>query len=330
MADLGRNFSLRGAVDLESLKHKVHVDDAQAPHVIPAGKYVVDTTQETFETMVQTSATFPIVVVLWIRTDERLISLVNKLSQAVNDMDGQLQLSRIEIAENPLIAQSLRIQGAPAVFALIAGRPMPILQGLPREDELHQLLTEVLPKLVEVAQRNGITGKAPYIEPLQEDQEELKSDAGLRNGGADRLEDPAMQIPQEHQLAYQFAQDGDFAKAAQEYGRIIEANPSDLLAKRERAKVLLLERSGLANVREVRQRAGDFPQDIQAQMAVADIDMIGGQVADAFDRLLDAIAQAQMENREQLRERLLEYFDMLEASDPRLKSARKRLASLLY
>ena len=67
----------------------------------------------------------------------------------VNALNGQIQLSRIDISSNPSIAQALQVQGAPALFALIAGRPMPLLQGLPGDDELKQLTDEVIPKIIE-------------------------------------------------------------------------------------------------------------------------------------------------------------------------------------
>ena len=52
--------SLAGAVDLEALKHQVKAEPGQAGGAPAAGGYVIDTTENTFQAMVQTSATFPI------------------------------------------------------------------------------------------------------------------------------------------------------------------------------------------------------------------------------------------------------------------------------
>lgn len=82
------------------------------------------------------------------------------------------------------------------------------------------------------------------------------------------------------------AQQGDYAGAAAAYEKVLEADPNDTRAARERAKALLLARSANADVRVVRAAAADKPDDVDAQLAVADIDMIGGQIQDAFDRLL--------------------------------------------
>ena len=312
--------SLAGAVDLEALKHQVKAEPGQAGGAPAAGGYVIDTTENTFQAMVQTSATFPILLLLWVPTDDRLFSMARALGDAVNGLNGQIQLSRIDIATNPSIAQALQVQGAPALFALISGRPMPLLQGLPGDDELKQLTDEVIPKIIQAAAQSGVNGTAPY-------SGDPDSDAAASTGatGAD-----TEQVPPEHAEAHRLAEEGDYAGAAAEYARVMESDPSDALAAREHAKALLLARSGSADVREVRAAAASAPDDVEAQLAVADIDMIGGQIQDAFDRLLDFLAAGHKGDLEAVRQRLLEYFTIPEPTDPRLARARRRLAILMY
>lgn len=311
---------MAGAVDLEALKHQVKAEPGQAGGAPAAGGYVIDTTENTFQAMVQTSATFPILLLLWVPTDDRLFSMARALGDAVNGLNGQIQLSRIDIATNPSIAQALQVQGAPALFALISGRPMPLLQGLPGDDELKQLTDEVIPKIIQAAAQSGVNGTAPY-------SGDPDSDAAASTGatGAD-----TEQVPPEHAEAHRLAEEGDYAGAAAEYARVMESDPSDALAAREHAKALLLARSGSADVREVRAAAAAAPDDVEAQLAVADIDMIGGQIQDAFDRLLDFLAAGHKGDLEAVRQRLLEYFTIPEPTDPRLVRARRRLATLMY
>lgn len=318
MAGQQRQFnpgvSLAGAVDLEALKHQVTAEPGQAGGAPAAGGYVIDTTENTFQAIVQTSATFPILLLLWLPTDDRLFPMAKALGDAVNAMNGQLQLSRIDVASFPAVAQAFGIQGAPALFALINGRPMPLLQGVPSDQEMQQIVDEVLPKIVQVAQQAGVTGTAPY------------------SGDPDAEQTPSLEqtVPPEHEQAHRLAMEGDYAGAAAAYGKVLEADPNDALAARERAKALLLARSADADVREVRAAAADHPEDVDAQMAVADIDMIGGQIQDAFDRLLDYLAAGHRDQMETVRVRLLEYFAIPDPSDERLKRARRRLATLLY
>lgn len=320
MADQQFNpgVSLAGAVDLEALKHQVKAEPGQAGGAPAAGGYVIDTTENTFQAMVQTSATFPILLLLWVPTDDRLFPMARALGDAVNALNGQIQLSRIDISTNASIAQALQVQGAPALFALIGGRPMPLLQGLPSDDELKQLTDEVIPKVIQAATQAGVNGTAPYSgDPDSDAAKSASAQAGD-------------QIPPEHVEAHRLAQEGDYAGAAAEYSRVLESNPNDALAARERAKALLLARSGDANVREVRAAAAASPDDVEAQLAVADVDMIGGQIQDAFDRLLDFLAAGHRADLEAVRTRLLEYFAIPEPTDERLKRARRRLATLMY
>lgn len=318
MAGQQRQFnpgvSLAGAVDLEALKHQVTAEPGQAGGAPAAGGYVIDTTENTFQAMVQTSATFPILLLLWLPTDDRLFPMAKALGDAVNAMNGQLQLSRIDVASFPAVAQAFGIQGAPALFALINGRPMPLLQGVPSDQEMQQIVDEVLPKIVQVAQQAGVTGTAPYS----------------GDPDAEQTPSPEQTVPPEHEQAHRLAMEGDYVGAAAAYDKVLEADPNDALAARERAKALLLARSADADVREVRAAAADHPEDVDAQMAVADIDMIGGQIQDAFDRLLDYLAAGHRDQMETVRVRLLEYFAIPDPSDERLKRARRRLATLMY
>lgn len=311
--------SLAGAVDLEALAHQVKSEPGQAGGAPAAGGYVIDTSESSFQSMVSTSATFPILLLLWIPTDDRLFGMARALGDAVNKLKGQIQLSRIDIASNPSIAQALRVQGAPALFALINGRPMPILQGLPSDEELQQVVDTLIPQVIQAAQQAGVNGTAPY-------QGDPSADAADAQGDASAAE----RIPPEHAHARSLAAQGDYAGAAAAYALVLESNPGDMLAARERAKALLLARSGSANVREVRAQAAAHPDDVEAQLAVADIDMIGGQIADAFDRLLDFLAAGHKADLDVVRQRLLEYFTIPEPADERLKRARRRLATLMY
>lgn len=316
MADaINPGISLAGAVDLSALKHKVEAQPGQAGGAPSAGKYVIDTTESSFQAMVETSSTFPILLLLWIPTDDRLFPMARKLADAVNAQEGKIQLSRIDIATYPAVAQALRVKGAPALFGLVAGRPMPILQGLPGDKELDEVATTLIPQVIALAQQSGVTGTAPLASGGDEDDTEASTEGN--------------QIPPAHAKAHALAAQGDYVGAAAEYKKLIDTDAQDVLAKREYAKAELLARSGAADVRDIRTKAADEPDDVQAQLAVADIDMIGGQVDDAFARLLD-FAGKHREDLDDVRARLVSYFDMLAADDPRVKRARGRFASLLY
>ena len=91
-----------------------------------------------------------------------------------------------------------------------------------------------------------------------------------------------------------------------------------------------MRRTQGADLSEARQAAADRPEDLSAQLLVADLDMLGGHVDDAFGRLLEQLIGADAETKDAVRERLLELFEVAGADDPRVAPARKRLANLLY
>ena len=324
-------FSLAGAVDLEGVKRKAEAlakreaaeKSGKPQSKMPsAGGYVIDVNEQTFQAMVQTSVSFPIILLVWQKSDETSYDLAQKLADSITALDGRMQLARIDADESPSIAQALRAQQLPAVYGLVGGRPMPICQGLPSADELQQICNDILPQLVKVAEKSGVAGMAPYV-----DSGDSTGDSGVGNNSADSVD--SSDVPPEHKIAHEAAMNGDYALAASEYEKVLQANPNDSLASRERAKALLLGRNTNTNVDAVRKAAGDNPSDASAQLAVADVDMIDGHIDDAFGRLLDFLA-SHKDCAEVIKDRMLEYFAMLPAGDERLNRARRRLAILLY
>ncbi|WP_018143251.1 tetratricopeptide repeat protein [Alloscardovia criceti] len=310
-------FSLAGAIDLEALKHKAEAEMGQEGGAPAAGGYVIDINENNFEAMVNSSSTFPVVLLVWMEEDERFFSIAQNLADMITALDGQMQLARIDGAKNQQIVQALRVQGIPALFALVGGRPIPLMQGMPTETELQQLQETVLPQVIAMAQQSGVTGTAPFIGEQDTQAESAE----------EQTEEP--RIPAGHENAYALAQAGQYQQAADAYAALVEHDPHDTVAARERAKCLLLARNGASDVRAVRARAAENPDDVQAQLDVADIDMIGGQIADAFDRLIDFIP-AHKDALDQMRERLLEYFAIPQPDDPRLKQARQKLMTVMY
>lgn len=329
-------FSLAGAVDLEGVKRKAEAlakreaaeKSGKPQSKIPlAGGYVIDVNDQTFQAMVQTSVSFPIILLVWQKSDETSYDLAQKLADSVSALDGRMQLARIDADESPSIAQALRAQQLPAVYGLVGGRPMPICQGLPSEDELNQICSAILPQLVKVAEKSGVAGTAPYVDSADSGVDDNFADSGNSADSGDYANSSS--ISPEHKIAHDAAMNGDYALAAREYEKVLQANPNDELASRERAKALLLSRNTNINVEAVRKAAGDNPGDASAQLAVADVDMIDGHIDDAFGRLLDFLA-SHKNCAEEIKNRMLEYFAMLPAGDERLNRARRRLAILLY
>ena len=98
-------FSLAGAVDLEGVKRKAEAlakreaaEKSGKPQskMPPACGYVIDVNEQTFQAMVQTSVSFPIILLVWQKSDETSYDLAQKLADSITALDGRMQLARID------------------------------------------------------------------------------------------------------------------------------------------------------------------------------------------------------------------------------------------
>jgi len=123
---------------------------------------------------------------------------------------------------------------------------------------------------------------------------------------------------------------GDIEAAKAAYQQALNEQPGDDDAKVGLAQVSLLARLQGRTMPEIRERAAANPVDVDAQLDVADLDLSGGHVDDAFDRLLTLYPKTDDDGRTRVRERLLELFDVVGNEDARVGRARQRLTSLLF
>ncbi len=297
--------ALRGAVDLSGL-----VRAAQTPATAPrsdgasaSSAIVRDVDEASFGDIVELSRTVPVIVEFYAD------GIAPVLGPVVASYGGRLALATVDGNGSPQVAQAFQIQQVPAVVALVGGRPLPLFVGMPSEAEVRQVLDQVL----ELAEQNGIVGVIPAGEgePVE----------------AEVIEPP---LPPLHQEAYDAISDGDFAAAASAYLTAIAQNPRDQLAVAGLAQVSLLQRLEGLVAADVRAAAAAAPDDRDAQLAVADLDLSGGHVDDAFARLLRVFSSHDAEGKAAIRTRLLDYFEIVGTDDPRTVAARRALTTLLY
>ncbi len=308
MTDASLGAALRGAVDLSTLRNR---PTAPAPGATAgaAPSLVFDATDETFGQVLDLSRTVPVVVDLWAEWCGPCKQLSPVLERVVNELAGRLVLAKVDVDANPQLAQGFRAQSIPMVVALVAGQPIPLFTGAVPEQQVR----EVFAQLLELAAQNGVTGTVPVdgaAEPEDADAE------------------PA--LPPLHAEAFDAIEAGDYPRAVAAYERAIAENPRDADARAGLGQVKLLARVQDADLATARAAAAANPLDVDAQLAVADLDVSGGHVDDAFDRLLELFAALPADDRGPVRERLLELFALVGDDDPRVARARGRLASLLF
>lgn len=299
----------RGAVDLSGLGRPATPPPGTPGGLPTPGPYVIDVDTEGFPALVQSSTQHPVVVLLWASWSEASMTLARDLGALADEYAGRLQLARIDSEANPQVAQAFQAQSVPTVLAVLAGQPLPLFQGAPELEQVRGVLDQVL----EAAAANGITGTVAPREdaPVVEEPEEPP-------------------LPPLHQTAYDAIERDDLPAAAEAYEQALRENPRDDMARAGLAQVGLLSRTRDLDLATTRTAAATDPSDVDAQLAVADLDVLGGQVEDAFSRLVDTVRATVGPARERVRTRLIELFDVVGSDDPRVAAARRALASALY
>ncbi len=302
--------ALRGAVDLSSLRNRPAAPATGAQSAAPGVvDLVVDATDESFGQILELSRTVPVVVDLWAEWCGPCKQLSPIIEKVTRELNGKVLLAKVDVDANPQLAQGFRAQSIPMVVALIAGQPVPMFTGAVPEQQVR----EVFAQLLQLAAQNGVTGTL---------------NVGDAPEGQESPEEPAM--PPLHAEAFAAIETGDYAAAIVAYEKALAENPRDEDAIAGLGQVRLLDRVQRLDLQDARAAAAAGPLDIQAQFDVADLDLAGGHVDDAFGRLLDLFAQLPSDERTPVRERLIELFGLIGAADPRVITARNRLSSLLF
>jgi len=296
--------ALAGAVDLAEIKARseaaARAADAPAP-----GEHVVEVTEATFQAeVIDRSFQVPVLIDLWADWCEPCKQLSPILEKLANEAAGSWVLAKIDTEANPRIAQALQVQSIPAVYAVIGGQLVPGFQGALPEPQVREFVGAVL----SAAQQANLSGAAP--------------------GGVPATPDEAPADPR-FDAAEQALQDGDFALAAQRYQAILDAEPANAEAALALRQVGLLQRVDKLDASTVA-RAEAAPDDIEAQLAAADYALASNDAEAAFRRLLAALRRMGSEERDAVRDRLVEYFDILGPDDPRVGPARRELANALF
>ncbi|WP_329442349.1 tetratricopeptide repeat protein [Streptomyces sp. NBC_01426] len=326
-----RNMSMSGVVDLAAVKAageaKAKAEQARAEAnrqggadadaaptgAVPPSALVIDVDEAGFDRdVIQLSDQVPVVLDFWAEWCEPCKQLSPLLERLTVEANGRLVLAKVDVDANQLLMQQFGIQGIPAVFAVVAGQVLPLFQGAAPEQQIR----ETLAQLVQVAEeRFGLIGV--QVDPSAE---RAPVETAEPVGPYDALLEAAV-----------VALDaGDLAGAVQAYKNVLADAPANIEAKLGLAQAELLVRVQDMNPQAVRTAAAENPKDPAAQIAAADLDLVGGHVEDAFGRLVDTVRVTFGDDRDTVRLRLLELFEVIGADDPRVSAARTALARVLF
>lgn len=321
-----RNMSMSGVVDLAAVKAageaKAKAEQARADAArqggagaVPPSALVIDVDEAGFEREVlQRSTEVPVVLDFWAEWCQPCKQLGPLLERLAQEYNGRFVLAKIDVDANQMLMQQFGVQGIPAVFAVVAGQALPLFQGAAPEAQIRQTLDQ----LIQVGEeRFGLTG-------ITVDQDAAEA------AGRAPAEVPAGPYDALLEAAVRALDANDFAGAVRAYRDVLADDPSNTEAKLGLAQAELLSRVKEMDAQQVRKDAAERPADVAAQLAAADLDLVGGHVEDAFGRLVETVRRTFGDDRNAARVRLLELFEVIGPEDPRVAAARTALARVLF
>ena len=322
--------ALRGAVDLSALKRPTGPPtgggspsgasggSASGAGSAPAGPtaLVVAATDANFQEVANSSMRVPAVIVLWSSRLADSEDFVKVMTGVAGTNEGRFQLVSVNVDQNPGLMRAFQVQSVPMTLGLVQGQPVPLFVGPLLPQEAQQWVDELL----KLALQHGVTGRVGVDPPAA--SPDAEADAG------EAQVEP--ELPPLHQAAFDAIDRGDLDAAVTAYEQALKEAPADAEAKAGLAQVRLMKRTEGLDVQAARQEAAADPTDVDAQLRVADLDVLGGHVEDAFTRLIDAVRVTEGEDRTRIREHLLELFEIVGTADERVVKARKALMSALF
>lgn len=304
------SFNRPGAIDLSGLKNKATAA-AQPAGTGGSVSYLVEVTEANFDEVMRGSLQHPIVAEFTSPRVDGGTQLSRVLEELATAAGGKFLLARIDADASPQIVQALGVQAVPMVVGVIGGQLAPLFQGIQSKEQIQAYLDQLL----QAATANGIVGTVQPVggSPADEPDDAAEPERDPRFAAADDA-----------------IEAGDFVTARAEFQKLVTANPNDAEAVAGRAYAGLLVRSQDLQPAETLAAAEAAPDDVDLQLAAADIELMDGAADLAFARMTALVRSTAGDQRNTVRLRLLELFETLEPTDPRVLKARRDLMTALF
>ncbi|MBB4266688.1 thioredoxin [Roseospira visakhapatnamensis] len=285
------------------------------------GDLIKDATTETFMTdVMEASRQVPVVVDFWAPWCGPCKTLGPMLEKLVRQMGGKVRMVKVNVDENQALAQQLRVQSIPTVYAFRDGQPIDAFQGALPESQIKQFLSHLA------------GGAANPIDAALEQAQQILDDGDAE--GALALYQQILQADQSNAPAI-----AGYLRALIAAGRGADAEqilaqlPADILADKAVAAVktkLELAAQGAGPVDDLRARVASTPDDLQARFDLANALFAADDAEAAVEHLLEVFRRDRDWNDDAARQRLFKVFEALGPTHPVTQSGRRRLSALVF
>ena len=238
----------------------------------------------------------PVIVLMWSPRSPESQEMIATLGKLEAEYQAKWSLARVNIETHPEIAQAFQTKNVPYAVAIIAEQMVPLFEQAYPEAQVRLVIDKVLT----LSAQQGI-GEAP-VEQMEPEEEE----------------------------AMNALESGDFTVAEAAYKKWLSRKPNENLAKLGLAQTQLLIRTEGLDLNNVIEESTKSPADIELQLKAADVEIVNGGVEAAFSRLLNLVKVTQGDDKNKVKNHLLNLFALVDQSDSRLISARKELANSIF
>ena len=276
--------------------------------------------------VIEASKEIPIIVDFWAPWCGPCKQLGPTLEKVVSEAAGAVKLVKIDIDQNPQIAQQLRVQSIPAVYAFYQGRPVDGFQGALPESQLK----EFVKKLTDSA---GSTQTSPIDEALE--QAKVLIESGDNAQAEALLEQILQHAPDNAEAKISLARlaldSGQLERAQNLINELGDEAKKSPEAASLISALALTERAGEAgDLAALKAKVDNNSADHQARLELA-VALFGhGQKEEAVNELLESIRRDRKWNDEAARKQLLEFFEAMGPVDDLTISGRRKLSSILF
>lgn len=289
------------------------------------GNWVIDGTTETFpDDVVKASEEKLVLVDLWAPWCGPCKQLGPMIEKVVNSAGGAVSLVKIDIDQNPQIAQALRVQSIPAVFAFKNGQPVDGFMGALPESQIKEFIEknlggEIGPSKLEEAMSAG-------IEAFATDNTEVALESFMQV-----LEEDPDNVDAKAYLARVYIKLGE-TEAAQSLLEDLtdDDKRSPIVSAAQAALDIALNATDPDELTELKVKLDADPENIELRFKLAKGLISNGDYNEGGDELITVIRQDPEWNENAARQELLKMFEVLGQMHEITKNFRRQLSAVLF